>query len=71
MKVITTVVGSLQTNCYLLIDEEKELCTLVTCTPYGINSHRLLVRGVRVETPEDAAMWTLVYEPEIKVTPHK
>lgn len=27
----------------------KDYCTLVTCTPYGINSHRLLVRGVRVE----------------------
>lgn len=33
----------------------KDYCTLFTCTPYGINSHRLLVRGVRVETPEDAA----------------
>ena len=28
--------------------EGKDYCTLVTCTPYGINSHRLLVRGVRV-----------------------
>ena len=27
----------------------KDLCTLVTCTPYGVNSHRLLVRGHRVE----------------------
>ena len=26
----------------------EDLCTLVTCTPYGINSHRLLVRGSRV-----------------------
>ena len=33
----------------LEIDENKDLCTLVTCTPYGINSHRLLVRGHRVE----------------------
>ena len=31
----------------LLIQEEKDLVTLVTCTPYGINSHRLLVRGHR------------------------
>ena len=30
-------------------EAEKDLCTLVTCTPYGINSHRLLVRGHRVE----------------------
>lgn len=28
----------------------KEYCTLMTCTPYGINSHRLLVRGERVDT---------------------
>ena len=27
----------------------KDLCTLITCTPYGINSHRLLVRGTRIE----------------------
>lgn len=27
----------------------EDLCTLLTCTPYGINSHRLLVRGTRVE----------------------
>ncbi|MCQ4022020.1 MULTISPECIES: class C sortase [unclassified Ruminococcus] len=33
----------------LQIDRDKDLCTLVTCTPYGINSHRLLVRGARVE----------------------
>ena len=31
------------------IVEGKDYCTLVTCTPYGINTHRLLVRGVRVE----------------------
>ena len=29
--------------------EGRDLCTLITCTPYGINSHRLLVRGQRVE----------------------
>lgn len=33
----------------LEIEEGKDLCTLVTCTPYGVNSHRLLVRGHRVE----------------------
>lgn len=36
----------------LEIEEDKDLCTLVTCTPYGVNSHRLLVRGHRVATPE-------------------
>lgn len=32
----------------LEIEEGKDLCTLVTCTPYGVNSHRLLIRGHRV-----------------------
>ena len=31
-----------------IIDGEDH-CTLLTCTPYGINSHRLLVRGTRIE----------------------
>lgn len=38
----------------LMIEEGKDLCTLVTCTPYGINSHRLLVRGHRVANAEEA-----------------
>ena len=33
----------------LAIDPEMDYCTLITCTPYGINSHRLLIRGHRVE----------------------
>lgn len=32
----------------------KDYCTLVTCTPYGVNTHRLLVRGHRIDNPEDA-----------------
>lgn len=36
----------------LLIVEGQDLCTLVTCTPYGINTHRLLVRGHRVVNSE-------------------
>ena len=36
-------------------DRGKEYCTLVTCTPYGINSHRLLVRGHRVENQASAS----------------
>ena len=34
----------------LKIAEGKDYCTLFTCTPYGINTHRLLVRGIRIET---------------------
>ena len=38
----------------LQIEEGKDYCTLVTCTPYGVNSHRLLVRGHRVASAVDA-----------------
>ena len=34
----------------------KDYCTLITCTPYGINTHRILVRGARIETVEKAAV---------------
>ena len=37
----------------LALEEGEDLCTLVTCTPYGVNSHRLLVRGYRVENLEE------------------
>ena len=33
----------------LEIDPQEDYCTLITCTPYGINTHRLLVRGKRIE----------------------
>ena len=36
----------------LAVDENKDYCTLVTCTPYGVNSHRLLVRGHRIPNQE-------------------
>lgn len=38
----------------LAIVEGEDLATLVTCTPYGVNSHRLLVRGHRIDLPEEA-----------------
>ena len=34
----------------LQIVDGKDYCTLFTCTPYGVNTHRLLVRGIRIET---------------------
>ena len=37
----------------LRIVEGEDYCTLVTCTPYGINTHRLLVRGHRIENIEE------------------
>ena len=43
----------------LEIEAGKDYCTLVTCTPYGINSHRLLVRGHRIETQKEKAPVTV------------
>lgn len=37
----------------LQIQEGEDYCTLITCTPYGVNSHRLLVRGRRVDGGTD------------------
>lgn len=37
------------------IEEGKDLCTLFTCTPYGINTQRLVVRGQRVDNTIDAS----------------
>lgn len=39
----------------LQIAESEDYCTLLTCTPYGVNTHRLLVRGHRVDTSAIAA----------------
>lgn len=39
----------------LKIEQGKDYCTLVTCTPYGVNTHRLLVRGHRVDYTEPLA----------------
>lgn len=45
------------------IQADKDFCTLVTCTPYGINTHRLLVRGQRIENIEHSS------EADYNVTP--
>ena len=44
----------------LALQKDKDYVTLLTCTPYGINSHRLLVRGVR--TPFDDTQEIPVYQ---------
>ena len=45
---------------YLGLEEGQDLCTLVTCTPFGVNTHRLLVRGHRIPyTPENPENPTL------------
>ena len=45
------------------IESGEDYTTLVTCTPYGVNSHRLLVRGVR--TPFDDSMEIPIYENDL------
>ena len=37
----------------LLIHEGEDYVTLVTCTPYGVNTHRILVRGTRIPNIEE------------------
>ena len=43
----------------LLITEGADYCTLITCTPYGINTHRLLIRGHRVSSEDLRKMQAL------------
>lgn len=52
--VVDQIVVCLPEDCnkYLQIEEGKDLITLYTCTPYGINTHRLLVRASRVNDVE-------------------
>lgn len=67
---ITTVLPS--DTSLLQIEDGQDLVTLVTCTPFGVNTHRLLVRGHRVayvpelvvengKTPKAASSWTQHY----------
>ncbi|MBR6548828.1 MAG: class C sortase [Clostridia bacterium] len=51
---IKTVIPSDTTE--LQINPNEDYCTLLTCTPYGINTHRLLVRGKRVVNPNQAVL---------------
>jgi sortase A len=41
----------------LAIVSGEDYCTLLTCTPYGVNTHRLLVRGSRIENVEEHALY--------------
>ena len=39
---------------HLGIQQDEDMCTLITCTPYGVNTHRLLVQGYRVPSESEA-----------------
>ena len=51
----------------LNVAREKDYCTLLTCTPYGVNSHRMLVRGRRVENEQGAVV---IHTEAIKIPPY-
>ena len=55
---------------YLGIAPGKDLCTLVTCTPTGINTHRLLVQGSRIPYEPVQEVEDTVLSPEQKVVSH-
>lgn len=44
----------------LRAESDKDYCTVSTCTPYGVNTHRLLVRGHRIKTPPPEG-WDVIY----------
>ena len=46
----------------LNIVQGEDYCTLVTCTPYGINTHRMLVRGTRIENIEPDRIINVITE---------
>ena len=50
------------------INSNQDTVTLVTCTPYGVNTHRLLVRGQRIELPTAQRM---MEQADFKETPAK
>lgn len=62
----------------LAIQEGRDLVTLLTCTPYGVNSHRLLVTGERTEYEETAveeqkensssSQWKTIYRRALRMT---
>ena len=52
---------------FLAIEEDQDFCTLMTCTPYGVNSHRLLVRGHRVENTEKLS--TIITADAVQINP--
>ena len=55
------IVEPTETNDLKIVPGE-DLCTLVTCTPYGVNSHRMLVRGHRIENIEESKTARVVSE---------
>lgn len=62
------IVEPYETN-NLYVEQGKDLCTLVTCTPYGVNSHRLLVTGHRVDNQAETEVLRVTSDAML-VNPH-
>ena len=61
--------AALSTEWTQSVEEGKDLVTLLTCTPYGVNSHRLLVRGHRVPyVPEEVQEEIALLENDVDVS---
>ncbi len=67
-KVINTFKVEPYDSTHLAIQEGKDLCTLVTCTPIGINSHRLLIQGERTPVEEVIEVQQAEQEAPSKIT---
>ncbi len=46
----------------LNVTDGRDYCTLLTCTPYGINSHRMFVRGHRIDNIEEEKVVVIAAE---------
>lgn len=53
---------------FLSVEAGNDLCTLVTCTPFGINTHRLLVRGSRIPYEQAEVIVEETIEEELPVS---
>ena len=53
---------------YLGIEQDMDICTLVTCTPFGVNTHRLLVRGSRIPYEEAEVIEEVTMQEEVAST---
>ena len=63
---ITTVLP--HDTTHLSIEHDLDLCTLVTCTPFGVNTHRLLVRGARIPYGEAEVIEEITVQEEVVST---
>ena len=52
----------------LAVNPNEDYVTLITCTPYGVNTHRILVRGKRIDNIKEASLVTVTSE-AVRISP--